>query len=181
MSLGALLQATRDTLRSSLSLSPQECDVRPGGQPPPSFGQRYVALYGTSWGNETPTMQAGIDEVYGVGAMVTLRVAQIPIDRFGGDAYIKPLIGLEALCRRVMLVVHMNYDLMALANSFLPDAPNLLEQPLFWNSTDAEPNLRDEDWVWSQAPEGKAPTVCAMTMEVRFSDARRTQAQESMT
>ena len=180
MSLGALLQATRDTLRASLSLPPSECDVRPGGQPPPTFGQRYVAVYGVSWANQTPTMQAGIDELYGVAAMVTLRTAQIPVDRLGGEAYIRPLIGIEALCRRVMVAVHMNYDLMNLANSFIPNATHLFIQPLFWSATDAEPELRDETWVWAKPQEGKAPTICAMTMEIRFADARRPQAQENM-
>lgn len=180
MSLAALLQAARDTLRSEISLQPIECDVRPGPQPPPVFGQRYVALYATRWVNLTPTMTAGVDEGYSIAATVTLRTGSIPIDRLGGDLYIRALTGIEALCRQVMVAVHMNYDLMNLANSFLPDASNKLEQPLFWESCDAEPELRDESWVWAKPQDGQAPTTCALTMEVRFGDARRTQSFENM-
>lgn len=179
MSLGALLQATRDTLRQTIGIRETDCDVQPKGQPTAIAGQVYIGLFGLDWHNETPSMMSGIDELYGVGAMVTIRIAQIPVDRFGGDAYIKPLIGLEAWCRKVMVAVHQNYDLMNLANSLIPDHPNLLEQPLFWSDTQPEPELQDETWFRSN-PKDSGPTVCGMSMLVRFVDARRTIAQDNL-
>lgn len=179
MSLGAYLQACRDHLRTDLSLSEGECDVQPDGQPPPAFGPRYLAIHGAEWSpGDTTELVTGLDEIIGIDVTYTVRAPKNPQDRVmggrsTGNLYLDSRIGMEKMCQRVMLSIHLNNDLMLMANTFI-DGPDKYVEPLRWTGTDPNPITKGPEWVWSDA-ENLQNMRAAYVMTVRFRRARRLQ------
>lgn len=190
MSLSALLTAVRNQVRTELSAAPisllsVECDIWPDGQPPPSFGQRYISVHPTAW-RKGPSgdFVRGIFEEYSVSCTITRRNPVLPRDRLTTNLFLESLVGLEALAREIMVAVHDNWTVITAANTAISGTDKIIEA-LWWQDTDPAPVPRGAEWVWSTNPEQYIATqgnysVCAMSLEVRFGTARRAQATSTM-
>ena len=174
MSLGRLLIATRDHLRSELDLGDLECNVMPGPEPPPSCGQRFVSVYGSNWSAVSDDIQAdlGVHESYDIVCAVTFRSSYVPFDKLGESLYTKRLVGIEDFCRKVMGKVHRNQTILQNVNSMIEDdhtssSGGMLEQ-LRWVSTDPTPLPVTGTWFNSDEP-----SAAGLVMECRFNQATR--------
>ena len=175
MSIGRLLLAVRDQLRTDLSLGSRECDVMPGPEPPPACGEKFVSIYGSSWsaGGEDIYQDRGIYETYDIVCAVTFRSAYAPFDRLGTDVYVKRLLGIEDFCRKVMGSIHLNQAVNTAVDTMLAtdhgetDHHKMVEY-LRWVSTD--PNPLPVTGSWFNSDEA---TSSGLVMEVRFNQATR--------
>lgn len=175
MSLAVLLTASRDRLRANLNLIDEECRVQPGPEPPPTMGDRFVAVYGTRHepisGEED--LHQGIAEEFGIACGVTYRVSAISFDRLGEELYIKTTSGLENICRDITAQLHQSINLITAAN-LLISGTNKIEEYLRWEGTDAIPDLKDA--AWFQGTSDAIPDrIVGLFMEVRLGQARRRQ------
>lgn len=178
MSLSALLQATRDHLRSKLDIAPKECDCQPDGQPQPMFGSRYIAVHPTAWTPGDTQIDHGLDELFGVTCTITIRTPPVARDRLMGEKFLKSLTGIEAAARAVAVAVHQNYDLMNDANAKIGGDHKLI-QPLFWDGTQVPSRMETGSWVWSDNAT-EMDLIAALVLPVRFSNARRIQSYAKM-
>lgn len=153
----------------------------PGPEPPAYCGQRFVSLYGTSWsaGGEGD-LHRGLDEVYGIACALTCRLPVYPPDRAGQELYVKAYLGMDDLCRRIMLALHQSVTLQVAWDALIVEETKLTDYDLSteylrWLETDARPEPVDGSW-FSAAPDAAAGLV----MEVRFGRARRMQAYDRL-
>ncbi len=177
MSLGRLLLSVRDTLRTELNLDPHECEVMPSAEPPPSCGQRFISVYGSTWGSESGQMFAdrGIMETYDVTCAVTFRSNFMPFDRMGEGLYVNRLIGMEDFCRDIIRVIHINPEVNVKTDELIDDdygdnspEPHKMVEYLRWSYCDANPRSVDGDWFSTESSESSG-----LVMEVRFGNATR--------
>ena len=184
MSIGRLLLAVRNQIRTGLSLTDQECDVMPGPEPPPACGEKFVSIYGSSWsaGGEDIYQDRGIYETYDIVCAVTFRSAYAPFDRLGTDVYVKRLLGIEDFCRKVMKQVHHNTAINTAVDTMISDdhdnpptfTPSGMVEYLRWVSTD--PNPLPVTGSWFNSDEAASS---GLVMEVRFNQATRFSSFES--
>lgn len=122
MSMAAVLDEVCDHLRSALSLSAAECDIRPGGWPPRAAGEFYVAIDDLGVASAA---REHLEEEYRIEVAIWRRAGQVPDDRLGdlarrGDPYVAALRTLDVLERAVLRALHANYaQIMAGANAAL--------------------------------------------------------------
>jgi hypothetical protein len=161
-----------------MSLDDLECDVQPDGQPPPTFGERYLAVHPTGWGPGDTRIDYGLDEVYRVTVTITMRAPKAPRDRLAGEVFLKALTGMEKLARDVVKYLHQNHDVVNVANADIAGTDKLM-QPLFWDGTDVPPRQEGGEWVWSDSPDPKRP-IAALVLPVHFREARRMQSYGNM-
>jgi len=166
MSLSAVLTAVRNTLRADLTLADNECEIRPGPEPPAVAGSVYYAVYGESW---NPGDRLG---------------SRFPFDKYGDEAYIKATSGLEARIRAVNSTVHQSIPIHTAANVLISGTDKMVEY-FRWSGSDAIPQLRDGDWFISRnenprSTRGAGDEYAAMVMTTRFEDARRIQTYANM-
>jgi hypothetical protein len=186
MSLGRLLVAVRDTLRTELvdwdqPFAPQDILVMPGPEPAPYCGQHFISVYGLSWiaGGESDNHR-GLDELYGISCALSSRSPVYPPDRRGDELYVKLYTGMEDICRKIMIAVHQSIVVQQAWDALLigktrQTSYHLSTEYLRWQDTDAAPQVVDGTW-FSAAPDEAAGLV----MEVRFSKARRMQALDRL-
>lgn len=187
MSLAALLQATRDKLRSSLSIENASCECQDTGQPPPNVGPLYYAIHPLKWARtDSGEMVSGLDESYGVGVTITKRIAATPRDRVMSEFYLKSLQGFEALARMVMVNIHQRWDLIATANATILAVhtaannnwtPDYFVEPLRWQETDHTPTDQTPLWFWSDGDPEYMATLAGQSLTITFDQARRPIAQ----
>lgn len=185
MSLAALLQATRDTLRITLRLPDNQCKVSQDAQPDPTIGRLFCSVFPSDWRPGGPEVMMGIDESYGVTVGLTFMASHIPVDRTE-DLYLNVLWGMEATARQVMVAIHQEWDVIALANQIITDRAqalgnlepvNKFVEPLRWLATDTVPQPKYGDWIFSK----ETDKVCAYLLNVYFGQARRLQSTANMT
>ena len=185
MSLSAVLTAVRNTLRADLTLADNECEIRPGPEPPAVAGSVYYAVYGESWNPGDRDLNRGIDEYFGIAVTVTQRLgSRFPFDKYGDEAYIKATSGLEARIRAVNSTVHQSIPIHTAANVLISGTDKMVEY-FRWSGSDAIPQLRDGDWFISRnenprSTRGAGDEYAAMVMTTRFEDARRIQTYANM-
>lgn len=183
MSLPDLLEAVESTLAGSTLVTEMDArykttdiGIQDDAQPPPRFGQNYIAIFPTGWnpGDISPELMSGIDETYDVTCAITTRYPRTPRD-MDYDRIVKQLY---QDARRVMKLVHQNWDIIAAANAAILAAlpggqsTDYLIEWLRWKGTDPVPQLKDATWVWSDDDKyGNSPA--AAVLEVRFGGARR--------
>lgn len=184
MSLAALLEATRDTLRVSLGLPDHQCKVSQDAQPDATIGKLFCSVYPTNWNPGGPEVMMGIDETYGIAAGLTFPITHFPADRTE-NLYLNVLYGVEATARKVVVALHQNWDVIAAANLLITsraqalgniDPVNKIVEPLRWLSSDPQPIPKTGDWIYS----AKADTVCAWLVNIYFGQARRLQSTANM-
>lgn len=172
MSMAALLTGTRDWLRSELSYSDNNCDVRPGGKPPASMGQFYVSLEDSGVGSREKLQH--LEEIYSITVYVTRRTGEQPRDRTQA-IYLAATTGLDARCRAILTKIHRNFDLMTSINELITDDGDLFQLPLFYQGV-AGPQFMGPDWAASVND-----TDSFLVKALRFGGALRVQDVDIMT
>jgi len=120
MSTGIILQQVRNHLRSAMSLDVDQCGIQPGGRPPHSAGELYVAV---DDGGTTSDARNHLHEQYRIEVAVWRRAGQHPADRLGDvqlpqDPYLEQLLTLDQLERQVIQHLHGDFaNVTAAANA----------------------------------------------------------------
>lgn len=173
MSEEAYLQAVRDDIRTTLKYRPEECEVELGPQPPPRWGEVFVAVVPAAWDSAS---EGGSDfwERIRIDVHVLLRARQVPLDLQGDEFLLKNLTGLNARCRAIARRVNMNYTIMDAANVLLRETADDVAQqgfhhPLKWLGCSL-PQVMDAT-QWAAKPE----TGAAIYRTIRFGEAERIQ------
>lgn len=180
----ALTTAVRDQLRLGLALTEYECDLRPGGRPPPAgWKDRYVAVHSGGQANQS---RESLDRTFEVQVTVTLRVSKIPYDRTGVEAVQKAEVGLEDLCEKVIRFVHNNHAVRQAANDIILASSFNLEPPpavcygfneaLILLGDDGEAHEVTGEWFGAKASQETAGLVQVLT----FGEARRIESIGSL-
>lgn len=138
-------------------------------------GDKYVAVHGVSWYPQGDH-DDGLHEEFALDCTITLRISGVPRDRIGDEAYIKLLVGIEALARQIMVEIDKNYTAMNAASTLLvgwgQGSAGPLQVPLRWTGTEANPRLMDGSWAFAE-PDAAAFLV----MSVHFGRAHRHQVR----
>ncbi|MBW1953239.1 MAG: hypothetical protein JRI66_09180 [Deltaproteobacteria bacterium] len=176
MSLSALLIATRDQIRHSLSLRESDCLVMPDGQPLPLCGEQFIAVHGAAWGPGPSPQESAVDEYFGVECTITRRIGHAARDRLSDEFFLRASQGIEATARKLIAALLKNrYTVMENANKLIPHEYGFVE-PFRWSGCDPTPRVVGPEWFFSSEPEG--PTGLVFT--VRFDNARRVQPFSKM-
>ena len=154
MSLSAVCLAARDRIRSYLSLGEDSCEVGFDGQPKPMAGQLYVAVHPASWTGTDNDYE--LEEIIAVNVTVTMRLGSSPKDRWGVAVWTKQDDGLDAVCRKVIVALHMNYaDVMNVANTtYITTARDGFYHPLKFRDGGL-PRYVDHHWFSAAEPESQ--------------------------
>lgn len=169
----SLLTGTRDYLNSLFSWSVAQCDVRPGGNPPPAMGQWYVSL--DDAGIESDPHLDHLRETYSINIFITFRTGVQPRDRLQ-SIYLASSANLDAHVSAVRRALHRSYQHMLLVNTLvIPSGGDLFQLPLMYRGC-AGPQVMDSSWAYG-APDSDSFLVKAL----RFGGALRTQAIDVMT
>lgn len=171
----ALLQGTRDHLRQQLGLDDRTCEVTFNGQPPPWAGEEWWSVYQRAWrGNHG---DYDLDEYYDLEVCYTRRLNGIvPWDRAGVQLLLKYPDGIYARVESARVKLHLNYDLMALANDLIEDPANKFVEP-YKVSGIGPPTPQRASWFHAKAGSKDA----GISMTISLSPARRVQTISSMT
>lgn len=184
MAMFALLQATRDRLRSRLSLDRSTCRVMKNARPSAISGDLFYAVFGLSWSPGDPDINRGLDEYFGVGVCISARLNYIADDDQAEEAYVKIGASMEEALRRVIIEVHQNYDLLGDANQLLGTSPNKIIEPLRWQGGDATPVEVGADWFHAgygnMIDPDQGEDLAGLTITANFGQARRIQAFANM-
>lgn len=181
MALDVLLLATRDHLRETCALKPEECEVTADGRPLPAASNFFVAVHEGDW---APNPQAGAEtlalhETFGVQLTATLWCSYSPVDRLGAEVLAKASSGLLARLRPLLVAVHMSYTLMDRANKALgTNRVNGFWHPLAFSSPAGPTTLRGPDWFHAKGNRTNPPSGLSRTLS--FRNAQRSQTLESM-
>ena len=197
MSLGALLVAARDYLRTSNGLgtgwsaetgnefTDAEIEVMPDARPPPRMGKKFVALYGIQWEPDHTDQNQGIDERLGIACALTFRNGHIPVDARGPELYVNAAVNMSDICRRIMVAIHQNIAVSITNTDALLSGTDKMVEYLRWAGTDPNPSPRDAMWFMTESGEDSFDRFnefqeSGYVMEVRFRDARRMQSLAHM-
>lgn len=176
MGLGTLLLATRDKLRTKLdTLIPSDMiQVMFDGRPMPNCGQQFVAVHGTSWTprNADADMNQGLAEEFGVTCTLTARSPVVPQDLLGVELYVKELIGMEPIARKIIHAIHQQFDIINHANE-LSDTPYGIIEYLRWQNSDAKPRPVGPEWFYAESPgpDSWEYVQSGLAMDIRFGGA----------
>jgi len=149
----------------------------PGPEPPPSCGQKFISVYGSSWSasGEDIYQDQGIYESYDLVCAVTFRSSYVPFDLLGEELYVKRLLGIEDFCRKVIRHVHNSTAINGKVNDMLladfetsDKSPHAMVEYLRWVSTDPNPLPVTGTWFNSDDPASSG-----LVMECRFNQATR--------
>lgn len=179
MSLSSILLAVRNAIRAGVPLPDRECNCEPDGQPHPLFGGlRYVAVHGAGWENGDPVDYA-LSERFSVDCTITYRLT-MPNDLVMENLFIKTLTGMEALARQITALIHKSYPVMNAANTLLGTGVEGFYHPLQWDRTDAQPQVKGGEWLFSDNPT-EISRPAALVLTVHFTNALRIQHYANMT
>jgi hypothetical protein len=115
--------AVRDTIQRGVLLNgnaidADTCEVGFDGSPKPSAGQLYIAVHLGSW-SMAPMGDWDFHEQVEIQVTVTLRLGDVPLDRYGIAAWVKATSGLDAICRQIIVLLHHNQAVRAAANVYI--------------------------------------------------------------
>lgn len=171
MTVSAWLIATEGWLQEQLQLDAASCSVRPDGRPKPECGDIFVAIHGADKSpGPSNDQDVGVDITVGLTVTVTYRTAYIN-DNELDQVYAKQSLAIEALCDRIITLIHKQYGLMGAANNLISGTTQLFIEPLRWLGGDAEPTKVGNEWFNPTAPEQGG--WVGMVMSNRFGQARR--------
>ena len=179
MSLTALLPAVADAIRSAAGLDQRECNIQPDDQPPPGMtGTRYVAICGGYWNPGIP-VNDGLTEEFGVNVTATIRLNAIPLDRRTNNLYLEHLRAIEPLVRRIIVAVHLNWDIIHAADNVLGSTANPFTSPFTLQSCDARPRMVGAEWFWEDPVTTKVP-MAGLVMSASFGGCQRHQSTTTL-
>lgn len=169
---------------SSPTLDANNSRIEPEGKPPPSAPDFYLSLDEGSC-QETGSGQAELNEVFGVTAYLSLRVAELPRDRFD-ELYRRTEKGLAKLEVQVKRALHLQWAVITKANEYLLAAnsgnpvANLL-LPLKYSGR-GRTLVRGAEWSNEHLGAGDDPPPFGWVVrELPFVGARRIQYASSIT
>lgn len=183
MSARAARLATRDILKTALSLNTDQCEVMPDGKPKPDAGELFVAVHPGYWHARDIE---GLEEEFGVRVTVTMRLGAVPLDRAGPSAQDLLDAGLDAKCRQVMKALHLDVSGDAWLNAVnayisadTPNAPatGFVEPLRFRDGGTSEE--RGAEWFWAEDAEHSDPPS-GLSQTMQFGGAVRVQSIETM-
>lgn len=179
MSLGAVLKAARDTMRTTFGLKAESCEVGMDGQPKPACGEFYIAVHPLGWNAVSGDWDLG--EEYTVGVTLTMRTSFAPKDRWGIAVWLAENDGMEARLRAAVTAIHHNQTLRALADEYIDGAgAGGITTPLQLMRID-NPVLRGPDWFTAAPPEtDEQIPECGVSQTVVFGKCQRTQSVPDM-
>lgn len=173
MSMEALLIATVRHLREELRYTTQQCDIQPDGRPPATMGEFYVAIDEAGVQSNEKTH---LRETFSITVTITRRTAPTPRDR-RGSLYADRSRALAAIERPVIVAVHNNQTLRALANAEL-GAPqeNLGDQILqpLWYAGRSRTRYESAEWCGAGGNDNDA----FMVRTLNFQGGLRVQAMD---
>ncbi len=175
MSMEALLLSVQDAIRTGLDYSPGQCGVQPDGAPNPWNGQYYLAIHPLDI-RDNGSQGLRLDEMYSVGATITMRTGLFPKDRLGAKVVAKASTGIYARAEAIRALVHMNETIRAAANTEIGAGENGFLTPLEFQGIGM---LMKQGPDWFSSPM-RAPdhAITGYSLEVRFGGANRVQKIE---
>lgn len=181
MSQRSLLLGTKEFLLKNIlynnqPLSESLCDVMPDGRPPNDCGEFFMAIHP---GGSRGTNYEILDIVHQINITLTIRISRVPFDRIGRQIIVKKQMGLSDFIQLLIQVIHMNYNILLMADSFIGNEfgeegiidgfPNKWIEPLRFN-TCSPPRIVGGDWFHSERD-----AEAGIIQTVTFGDARRVQ------
>lgn len=180
--ISVILPTVVDILRRELNLSADVVGVRSNQRPPPTAGDFYLAVYGSSYGVFDPDINVGIDFNYSIGLTLTHRTQYNPYDIVDEELYVKGVQGMETILYKCCGALHLNFDMLGDLNTRIgllnTSAPAYIE-PFRFKSMDPAPTNITEKWFRPDTSLAAAITAsqdypyCGMIMEAVFGDCRR--------
>ncbi len=172
MSLWAMMPAFRDITKKLMSLNANECEITPEGKPFPSSGDRFFAVHCSPFSGRSDLT---LDELFSVNLTISLKGTHIAYDRWGPELLARKTTGLLWYAGLLSSKLHMNYEMMDLANSLILEftTQNGYEVPLQFKNADV-PTIRGGDWWLAEANEPRM----GMSITLYFGDANRIQTIE---
>ena len=146
MSMGAILKAARDAIRTQTSKDFKFVGVMPEGRPPATMGAWFIGIDENRVESDERT---AIVERFAIDVVLTVRTGVIPKDR-ADEIYLNNLFGLEPLERAVLTALHGQQSVRTAANAIL--AANAVAnyyaftQPLYYSGR-GKSAPRGADWT----------------------------------
>lgn len=175
MSMGPLLIAVRDHLRTKFVLDSKNIGIQPDGQPPPFVGDLYLAVYprGSSLAPGIGEIMSGVAESFSIGVCISQKITKAPRDRVADEIYVKAVSGVTVLADKVRAYVHQIWTSnISGANALLVGTDQIVEW-FRWEGTSA-PRLVGPEWFWTDEEAAVQPV--GLAVDVLFRDACRYQA-----
>lgn len=142
-----LLIAVRDTLRTALSLTSDQCDIESDEQAASTAGKRYFCVMpnGITRGPRH-SMSGGVrDQVFSVAVTCIVRIGNVPRDRRRG-IFLEEFDSLGFSIDEVVDAIDWKYGVITAANADILTETSSTEgfiEPLVWMSTEAKPRHVD--------------------------------------
>jgi hypothetical protein len=178
MSMSALLQAVRNTIRSEMDIENGMCRIMPGPKPPPSCGQQFHSVFGSEWTAGDFDLNLGIDESFGISIATTFRAGFAPYDDHGEELYIKTLQSIESRTRTLITLIDKSIEIMVQANNLIEAGDYKIIEPLRFQSVDPTPTYVDASWFGAATTDDP---FSGLVQQVNFTGARRKQVTGSAT
>lgn len=175
--------ACRDWLRQNLNVAgvgPESVELMFDGRPAPRCGDWFVAVHEGEWRVDEAIGAADLSlpEAFGVTVTVTRKCGVAPFDRVGTDVLAAATKGLLAVCRRVLVCLHMSYRVTDAANAAIGTTANGFFHPLVFRGASA---TVPQGPAWFNARGVKSNPPCGLSRALSFANAQRVQTLESMT
>jgi len=176
VSFRAYLLAIRDDFRApnpnGLGLKTADCDVTPGGKPPPRAGKMFVSIHA---GSRSQGSDTHCHREYAAHITLSLRI-DMPFDRIGSDVLEQAQMGLDDRADAIIArMQNQQWELMAAANTKIDQAvgelvANGFLEPLRYRSDNGEPVIMDGSWY-----QGDPDELSAAVLTIQFGGAKRLQ------
>ncbi len=179
--IDALLYAVRDVVRDGgLGYDYKTCEiVGPDGAPPARCGDVFLGVHGSPASEST--MQNALNELFSFQLTLSMRCSNVPPDRVGDRLLATTLAqekGFNRRCRAVLTLLHMNWYVLHLANTYLLEwAPPEATQVYGFCEPARFAGVEDAQWadgVWYSGNPESSDVGLKATM--RFEKCRRLQA-----
>jgi len=182
----------RDMLRdafadyASFPLESHQIEVMPDNRPPPSCGDRFIAVYGDDWNPVTDDANTGLDYYLGVSCTLTIRSPKYPTWERGKSLYAKEYTGMGSVCLKIMTTVSQEVSFLTrihaldeYVNEFYDETNDLYVGQVYefprWLGTDPSPVPAYADHFRAtneHLQDQGGESIMGYTMTVRFGKIR---------
>lgn len=183
MSMGVLLQAVRDRLKTVLGIDDTQIDINETGRPPAFAGEEFWVVHPGAFNN---TSVQSLDERYDVSVTRSRRTEYAPDDR-SEDWLVAKTTGTYDRIADARAALHMRYEVLDLCGGAKGDGTNWtggqtyslantvdgFREPLFF-SVAHKPEDKGSEWFWADES-GDGNPVSGTAVQLDFLGARRTQ------
>jgi len=165
--LEALTHAVAEYLQKHAGFNTGEVGVHGRGRPPASAGMVYAAVHAGDWMSGGPGHN--LDLKVAVSVTLSVKLGQIPLDRWQYSGSYSADDGLEIISLLVLKCLHQRYDVITLANTKLSNGVSPFMEPLSFVRS-GEPQEREAQWWSGSVTQSKGPLGLSRTLQ--FSGAR---------